>query len=129
MMTTNDTSLTAALGRAQFGRLTTFRRNGQAVSTPIWFADRGGKAVFVTGPRTGKAKRMRRSPQVKVGRATARGKLKGQEVNGTARLLSGDEAIEARNLLLAKYGVQFRVLQLIQLITRATPVYYEVSAA
>ena len=34
----------------------------------------------------------------------------------------------AHRLLAAKYGIQLRLLQLVQLITRATPVYYEVSS-
>jgi hypothetical protein len=59
----------------------------------------------------------------------ARGQATGPEVRGTARLLDGVEADKAHRLLAAKYGIQLRLLQLVQLITRARPVYYEVSAA
>jgi uncharacterized protein len=128
MTTASDTSLSAVLHGCQFGRLTTFRKSGAAVPTPIWFAEHDGKAVFLTGPSTGKVTRMRRNPQVTLGPATVRGNPKGPEVSGTARVLSGDEAADAHDLLLAKYGLQFRLLQLIQLITRAEPIYFEVMA-
>jgi hypothetical protein len=58
--------------------------------------------------------------------STARGQVRGPEVRGTARLLAGDEADEAHRLLAAKYGIQLRLLELVQLIARATPAYYEV---
>jgi PPOX class probable F420-dependent enzyme len=128
-MTTSDTSLAAALGSGQFARLTTFRKSGAPVATAIWFAEHDGKVVFLTGPKTGKAKRMRRNPLVGLAASSARGQIKGPEVRGTARLLGGAEADEAHGCLAAKYGIQLRLLQLVQLITRATPVYYEVSLA
>ncbi len=126
-MTTSDTSLTAALGTGHFARLTTFRKSGAPVATTIWFAEHDGKVVFLTGPETGKAKRIRRNPLVRFAPSTARGQVKGPEVRGRARLLAGFEAAEAHRLLAAKYGIQFRLLQLVQFITRATPVYYEVA--
>jgi PPOX class probable F420-dependent enzyme len=126
-MTTSDTSLAAALGTGKFARLTTFRKSGAPVATAIWFAEHDGKAVFLTGPTTGKAKRIRRNPLVALAASTARGQVRGPEVRGMARLLAGVEADEAHGLLAAKYGIQLRLLQLVQLITRATPVYYEVS--
>jgi uncharacterized protein len=125
-MTTSE-ALAAALGTGQFARLTTFSGSGAPVATVIWFADHAGKAVFLTGPRTGKAKRIRRNPLVALAASTPRGQAKGPEVRGTARLLAGVEAGEAHRLLAAKYGIQFRLLQLVQWITRARPVYYEVS--
>jgi PPOX class probable F420-dependent enzyme len=126
-MMTSDTSPAAALGTGQFALLTTFRKSGEPVGTAIWFAEHDGKVVFLTGPETGKAKRMRRNPQVALAASKARGQAKGPEVRGAARLLAGVEADEAHRLLAAKYGIQLRLLQLVQMITRATPVYYEVS--
>jgi PPOX class probable F420-dependent enzyme len=126
-MTTSDTSPAAALGTGQFARLNTFRKSGAPVPTAIWFAEHEGKVVFLTGPETGKAKRIRRNPQVALAASTARGQVKGPDVHGTARLLARAEADEAHKLLAAKYGIQLRLLQLVQMITRATPVYYEVS--
>jgi PPOX class probable F420-dependent enzyme len=126
-MKANQTSPVAALGTGQFALLTTFRKSGAPVATAIWFAEHDGKVVFLTGPKTGKAKRIRRNPRVALAASTARGQAKGPEVRGTARLLAGVEADEARRRLVAKYGIQLRLLQLVQMITRATPVYYDVS--
>ena len=107
-MTISDTSLAAALGTGQFARLTTFRKSGAPVATAIWFAEHDGKAVFLTGPKTGKAKRIRRNPLVALAASTARGQVKGPEVRGTARLLAGVEADEAHGLLAVKYGIHVR---------------------
>jgi PPOX class probable F420-dependent enzyme len=128
-MTTTDISLSEALGQAHYAGLTTFRSNGQPVATTIWFALHDGKAYFVTGPKTGKAKRIRRTARVLLGPTTARGKVVGPVVEGTARQLNDAEAEPARRLLLAKYGLQFRLLQVAQLLARAKPVYFEVAPA
>ena len=65
-VTTTDISL-STLDGANYARLRTFRRNGQSVPTTIWFALGDGKAYLVTGPGTGKAKRMRGTPRVLLG--------------------------------------------------------------
>jgi len=128
-MTTTDISLANLLDGANYARLTTFRRNGQAVPTTIWFALEDDKAYFVTGPTTGKAKRMRGTPRVLLGPSTPRGKPTGVETECRARQLDNMEAGTARDLLFRKYGIQFRILQLIQFLSRSRPVYFELTAA
>jgi len=128
-MTTTDISLANLLDGANYARLTTFRRNGQAVPTTIWFALGDGKAYFVTGPGTGKAKRMRGTPRVLLGPSTPRGKATGGETECRARQLDETEAGTALDRLIGKYGIQFRILQLIQFLSRSRPVYFELSPA
>ena len=43
--------------------LATFRKNGVAVYTPIWFAEDGDKLYFMTNSKLGKVKRIRNNPQ------------------------------------------------------------------
>jgi PPOX class probable F420-dependent enzyme len=97
------------------------------VPTTIWFALGDGKVYFVTGPSTGKAKRMRGTPRVMLGPSTPRGKPTSGESEWRPRQLDDAEAGVARDLLLRKYGIQFRILHLIQFLSRARPVYFELS--
>jgi len=61
----DDTAL-AALGDERFVSLTTFRRSGEAVSTPVWVG-RDGDALVVTTPRdSGKVKRLRSDDRVEL---------------------------------------------------------------
>lgn len=89
--------------------LTTFRKNGQAVSTPVWFADVGGKLYVTTSRVSGKVKRLRNNPAITVAPCTASGKVLGPTTAGTARLLPDSEASAAEQALAAKYGWQKRL--------------------
>lgn len=84
--------------------LTTYRKDGTPVATPVSLVMDGGRIVFRTWSTAGKAKRIRRNPAVTITPATAvQGKPTGQPIHGRARILEGDEAREARRLLGQKY--------------------------
>ena len=83
--------------------LTTFRKNGQEVKTPIWFAEKDGKLYVQTRNDSGKYKRIRNNSQVKVAPCTMGGKITGPEFAGTARVLPSAQWPEARNTLRQKY--------------------------
>jgi len=90
--------------------LESFRKNGQGVATPVWFAEEGGILYFYSEAESGKVKRIRNNPQVRIAPCDARGRLKGDSVEAAARILEGDEARHADDLLNAKYGFQKRLL-------------------
>jgi len=83
--------------------LTTFRKNGQAVNTPVWFAERDGKLYVKTRSDSGKYKRIRNNPQIKVTACTMSGKIIGPQFSATARVLPPDQWPEARKALNRKY--------------------------
>ena len=83
--------------------LTTFRKNGTAVPTPIWFAEQDGKLYFMTRNDSWKYKRIRNNPQVKVAPCSARGKICGPESPGCARVLPEAEWPKAKHALCRKY--------------------------
>lgn len=92
----------------QFIVLTTYRRNGDAVPTTVWFARVDDAIVVPTGATTGKVKRLRNDPQVTMTKSSFRGKLKGEAVSGTARFLDGADKDTAVEALKKKYGLQWR---------------------
>ena len=60
--------------------LTTFRKNGVAVSTPVWFGEDGGKLYVMSNHDAGKCKRIRNNPKVKVAPCTIRERLPGRNL-------------------------------------------------
>jgi uncharacterized protein len=83
--------------------LATFRKNGTAVRTPVWFAESDGKLVFMTRNDMWKYKRIRSNPRVLVAPANMRGKITGPDFSGTARILPPAEWGRAKQAINRKY--------------------------
>ena len=90
--------------------LETYRKSGQGVPTPVWFVESGNRLYVSTPASSGKIKRLRNNPKVRVAICDVRGKVKGDWVEGEARLVTGDEAAQATAMLLKKYGLQARII-------------------
>lgn len=71
--------------------LATYRRNGQEVHTPLWCVTFGDRLVIRTGARTGKVKRMRARPQVRLAVSDGRGRPLGPWHRATARPVTDPE--------------------------------------
>lgn len=95
----------ATLRRRRHIVLTTFRKSGEAVSTPVWFAERDGKLYIYTGANTGKVKRIRNDSHVTVAPSTMMGKVRGPAIDGRARILTPEEGAMADHALTRKYWI------------------------
>lgn len=93
--------------------LATWRKNGQRINTPVWFAPGQNPSqlyVFSAG-NAGKVKRIRNNPQVELAKCDVTGKLLGEWHRGEARLLNDNDSIRlAKKALLKKYGWQSRMI-------------------
>ena len=101
-----------ALADERYMLLTTFRRDGTPVATPVWVTPYDEQSVaFWTSSGSGKAKRLAHTQRVTVQPSDARGRVKpGTEpVEATARVVSGGELEEIRKLVIAKYGFQTKL--------------------
>lgn len=83
--------------------LTTFRKNGTAVPTPVWFAEDNDKLYVKTRADSGKTKRIRNHPQVRIAPCTFRGKATGPEHSATARILPPEDWPRACKTINRKY--------------------------
>jgi PPOX class probable F420-dependent enzyme len=85
--------------------LTTYRRDGRPVGTPVSIAGDGDRAFVRTWETSGKFKRIRNNPEVEVGPSTALGKPTGPAIRARARALKGDESARAARLLARKHPI------------------------
>jgi PPOX class probable F420-dependent enzyme len=110
----------AALAEERHISLTTFKRDGRTASTPVWVVSDDGRRLLVrTGADTWKVKRIRRDPRVRVAASDARGRVRGDAIEGTARLLGPEAGSIVEPLLRAKYGLLKRGLDAFNGFVRA----------
>ena len=105
-----------ALADEKYLLLTTFRRNGTPVSSPVWAAALvGGSIGFWTSSGSGKAKRLAHTDRVTVQPCDARGRPKPgtDAMPATARLVTGAELDAIRQKIVAKYGFMTKVTKLL----------------
>ncbi|MEU4564386.1 PPOX class F420-dependent oxidoreductase [Actinoplanes sp. NPDC023936] len=97
------------LGSEKYALLTTFRRDGRAVATPLWVVPDGTGLGFWTVADSGKVKRIRNSGRVTVAPCDMRGKPTGEAVEGTARIGDRADFHRVAGTLKKKYGFMGRL--------------------
>lgn len=101
----------AALDDYQFLNLTTFRRNGMPVTSPLWFVRDEGRLYLTTFAGTAKVKRLRADGRAEVAPADRRGRSLGPPIAARGRFIEDRaEAERARTLFQRRYGAQFRLI-------------------
>jgi uncharacterized protein len=116
----------ATLDKEKCMSLTTFRKTGEAVIIPMWFAESKGIIYLGTGVNAGKLKRIRHTERVTLAACTMSGKVTGSEIEGLARVVSEpQEVTEAQTALSKKYGLTrslyYFILNAISTIRRKPP--------
>ena len=105
---TEDSAIDGDLSSLQgqsYAVLVTFRRNGEAMPSPVWFAvTDDGRAFVKTRHDAGKVKRLRHDPRVLIAPSTSRGKPIGPAIRATGRVLPQEEWGPAEDALAADYG-------------------------
>jgi len=104
------TSEVERLGRGNYLLVTTFRRDGTPVPTPVWVGRDGDELIVWTQTTAGKVKRIRNNPQVELTECDLRGRPRGTPVKGTARILDTDGTEHGRRVLKKKYGITGKVM-------------------
>lgn len=106
-----------SLGAARYVALSTFRRTGVAVVTPVWIAPDGDGLVVTTTASTGKAKRLRNDPHVRLQPCSRSGRVDQDAITvDAAAVIAGPVAEQpgAEAALARKYGWQFRGFRLVE---------------
>ncbi len=104
------------LDRARYISLTTFKKDGSLVSSPVWITGAAGTYVFTTGDKAWKTRRLLRNSSVQVHVCDMRGRVKPLATRyvGTGEVASSTDAVAAaEQALAAKYGWQFNAAKLL----------------
>ena len=97
----------------RFLSVTSFKRDGTAVATPVWFVSDGSRLFAFTDLQSAKVRRIRRNPRVLIASCRVNGELRGDPVPAHAEVLTAIQELErVQNLLLARYKVSYRVVML-----------------
>ena len=93
--------------KGKYISLSTYRRSGVSVETPVWFVEMEQKLYVFSANDSGKVKRLRNSSTARIAPCDARGGLKGEWQDAEARVVEDRATIErAHDLLRTKYGFQ-----------------------
>jgi PPOX class probable F420-dependent enzyme len=94
----------------KYAVVVTFRRNGDAVPSPVWFSvDERGRAYLKTRHDAGKVKRLRNDSRILIATSNVRGKPVGPTVRGIGRVLPREEWAHAEQTLANAYGAVRRI--------------------
>jgi uncharacterized protein len=107
------------LDSARYVALTTFKKDGTPIATPVWITGRNGTYAFTTGDNAWKSKRLNNNPKVTVQVSDFRGRVKPNThvYEGTGTVDGSTEGIAAvEQALTKKYSWQFRLTQLTDVI-------------
>ena len=114
-----------------FIRLTTFRKNGTPVPTPVWFARDGDRLIVTTSSKAGKVKRLRHTPHVQLIASGPSGnpRQNATHIEAQAHFLPESDYPYAENALSRKYTWQYALIRLLhRLRGGAAPMYIEITA-
>ena len=106
--------------------LTTYKRDGTPVETPVSIGFEGNRAFFRSYDQAWKTKRLRNDPQVEVAASTLRGKRAGPPIHARATLLTDDQARMAAQALARRHRVlQGILVPLAHRLMRYHTMHYE----
>lgn len=113
------------LSTGKYLSLTTFKKSGDAVATPVWVAREGDHLYVTTRADSWKVKRLRNNPEVLLAPCDVRGNLTGAQVAGHGEVLDAAGSAHVRELINKRYGLTAKALFLWESIQarlgRATP--------
>ena len=120
-----------SLKREKFILLTTFRKSGKPVSTPVWFAHDGDHLVVMTNPKSGKVKRLRHTAHVEVVASDFNGNPNqgAEPITAEAHFLPESAYPHAADVMRKKYTWQLALIKFMhRLRGRGDATYFEIMA-
>jgi PPOX class probable F420-dependent enzyme len=105
--------------RGKYLSITSYKRDGTGVATPVWFVQQDGRLLVETDAASGKVKRIRRNPAVQVAACTASGRLRGGQVPAVAEVLPESEVSGAERLITRKYRADILIIRPLRFVQSA----------
>ena len=108
-----------ALFPGRYLSVTSFKRDGTGVATPVWFVSDGSRLFALTDLHSAKVRRIRRNPGVLVASCRANGKLRSEPVPARVEVLTATADLErVQKLLMERYKMSYRLVMLIYRLGR-----------
>ena len=101
--------MTNQLSKAKFISLETYKRNGEAVRTPVWFVEENSLIYFHSPAKSWKVKRLRRNPVVRLAPCARFGRIEGDWLKGKATWIDGEDGKRIVKLVNSKQGLDGRI--------------------
>jgi len=90
--------------KGKYMSLTTFKRDGTAVATTVWFVQGEDGRLFVsTDPGSGKVKRIANNPAVTIAQCTASGRVRGELLRARAEVVPDGQTERLERMMQEKY--------------------------
>jgi PPOX class probable F420-dependent enzyme len=109
------------LSKHKYISIETYRKNGTGVRTPVWFVVSQGLIYFRTDAKSGKVKRIRNNPHVKIAPCNMGGNVEGDWYEGKAKFSDQAESMIAFSLINKKYGLLTTFIRLLNKIRNTKP--------
>ena len=111
---TNNPNSAEVLQSAKYVSLITFRKSGEPVRSPVWFArfgDNPNSYGVITETNVGKVKRVRANSRVEVQVCDVKGRVDATapKFSGVARLVTGEQAVAVRKAIAKQYGLTYKL--------------------
>jgi PPOX class probable F420-dependent enzyme len=108
-----------ALFPGRYLSVTSFKRDGTGVATPVWFVSDGARLFALTDLHSAKVRRMRRNPHVQIASCRADGKLRAEPVPARVEVLTTTPELKrVQRLLIEHYKISYRLVMLIYRLGR-----------
>ncbi len=118
------------LSDATFVSIESYRKNGTGVKSPVWITHEDGKLYCWTGADSWKVKRIRNNPEVKLAESDAQGNLKSDQVPALGKVLDAPQDVKTQvGRMAKKFGIRFRMFQIVGMLRRSEYVAIEFSQA
>jgi hypothetical protein len=110
------------LSKFKYIDIETYRKNGAGVRTPIWFVVYQGLIYFRTDDKSGKVKRIRNNPHVRIAPCDIRGNVKGNWSDGNVNFAGSAESSIVYSMIDKKYGFVATLIRIFNKIRHTNPV-------
>jgi len=108
-----------ALFPGRYLSVTSFKRDGTGVATPVWFVSDGSRLLALTDLHSAKVRRIRRDPHVLIALCRADGKLRSEPIAARVEVQTATSDLErVQRLLLERYKLSYRLVMLIYRLGR-----------
>ena len=121
-MSKNNTNNISQFLNQKYINIETYRKNGEAVQTPVWFVIDGGTICIRTDMKSGKVKRARNNPHIRISPCNARGQPNGKWIVAEMRMASTSESERANQLLKQKYGLRGKIIRMFNKLRNTIPI-------